>query len=1114
MPGSRIGVSAGVLNMDKMTRRVVAKYLAKLAADVPEGPETVEPKDEPVSVGRLVDLASLVLAFDAYISSIEESGTDDNPSMTTQGITLLRRYGEDLRLAMEQHLSPLAARPDAASMKTLFRQAARTGAVTVMVRKQAELFTHLFPWMRSRPAVFNGLFTGRSTRAARELAAAAEETAPAGKLNRLATIAPVSGITIHRKWIENAAKVLGAPIKPAESVLADAQVAKGLGEDLSRVEEQISSSRSNTPEVASLQEKRLGLMEKIDQVAERSEDRSTVMSAAVSAATAPPTKSAVASRFGLSDEQTEVMNATGKVVVAAGAGSGKTQSLVATISHLIEEKGYNPGQVMTCSFTRAASAELEARLEKAGVSGVAVGTTHHMARSIIERNRPDLALSMRNTKGADKCFKMALVQVTMDAAGYQKQLEANKGYLQRIEGIPGWRSIDILRSFHEQLSKGRSLSEKQLAVLPKFERSRRWGYNQHAESENLDRQWFGTAAPAPAMQVKKAETNPEKGEDLGGSKRSKFWTMPAGEWFNIGKPLTDDAGGKLSGKRAQLLVENFKNSGISVDQARAEQGDTPPVALYGAYEWLKKNDPVHGPAMDFTDQLVTALQIVSEDPAALAAEQSQYKVILVDEAQDLNSIQFQLFQRVGEKADVMMYIGDDKQSIYAFRGAKPSNYVGLTKTEGYQTKLMTLNYRSGSQIVDAANRLIAYNEDRQVPMTCKAHEAKGPGAIRAKTPGTHEEGAVLVAQEIKDAIDAGESASHFGILVRNNAETDAFMLALISRGIPYRTLRKEQGGYFGKPVVRALTAWIRLIIGGSPAEINDAVIEAHHTPGFGLDQQFEANLGRMSRGGTYLDYIQAGGEVYSGQAAWLNRRVKDYADAIRTVRAEGRGESGMMIRSIFKLKGSKGTFVDALMKMVDEDDVLEDEGVEGGEDALKMAALAPVRPLMQMAENFPDPANLMHFIGKMKAANEKVQKRTPESKDDFKEAAVLLGTVHGWKGLQAKHVYVCMAGGVFPNFRSDEKALKQEMEHQPVTAYDEERRLAYVGITRGEQSSTVICPRFNYLGKEAAVSRFASEACIPFEGAMEQDKEKEQTEQAKTAGLIQDSIDQLREIGQ
>jgi len=143
--------------MDKMTRRVVAKYLAKLAADVPEGPETVEPKDEPVSVGRLVDLASLVLAFDAYIGSIEESGADDNPGMTTQGITLLRRYGEDLRLAMEQHLSPLAARPDAASMKTLFRQAARTGAVTVMVRKQAELFTHLFPWMRSRPAVFNGL---------------------------------------------------------------------------------------------------------------------------------------------------------------------------------------------------------------------------------------------------------------------------------------------------------------------------------------------------------------------------------------------------------------------------------------------------------------------------------------------------------------------------------------------------------------------------------------------------------------------------------------------------------------------------------------------------------------------------------------------------------------------------------------------------------------------------------------------------------------------------------------------------------------------------------------------------------------------------------------------
>ena len=236
----------------------------------------------------------------------------------------------------------------------------------------------------------------------------------------------------------------------------------------------------------------------------------------------------------------------------------------------------------------------------------------------------------------------------------------------------------------------------------------------------------------------------------------------------------------------------------------------------------------------------------------------------------------------------------------------------------------------------------------------------------------------------------------------------------------------------------------------------------------------------------FLDYISAGKEVYDDSAAWLNKRVAEYVSAIRTVRIQGQGDSSSMIRSILSLKGPKGTFEEALMKLVDEDDVIEEEGgIEGGEDALRNAAMAPVRPLMLMAENFTDPVNLLGFIAKMKAANEKTQKRTPEDKDDWKEPAVLVGTVHGWKGLQAKHVYVCMAGGVFPNFRSDEKALEQQMAGEVVTAYDEERRLAYVGITRGEESCTVISPQANYLGKPASVSRFVDEACIQVAGEAE-----------------------------
>jgi superfamily I DNA/RNA helicase len=914
-----------------------------------------------------------------------------------------------------------------------------------------------------------------------------EESLPSA-LNKLAAIAPVSGLTASRKWIEAIAAEAGAPLSTTESVLTDAETGQNLGQDLQQVNSKLGVATPNTPESADLQTQKTNLVGKIEQVARESKAPSAVLSSAATASTTQR-RSTIAERFHLTPEQQEVSETMGKVVVAAGAGSGKTTTLVATIAGLVENKGYAPEQIMTCSFTRAASAELALKLERDGkVSGVVSGTTHHIARDIIIRNRPTWVNAMRNQRGADKCFKVALKQVEMSVEGFKQQMEDQKAVIRRIENISGWRGKDILRSFHEQASKGRPLSPKQIAVIQKFEGG--GGYRRWAAATAQD--WLKLAAPPPLTPMGEPkdpddddttdEEDVPKPDAKDEGKWSKYWQAPVGEWFNIGKKITNEKGEKLGERAALLAVDNFKNSGITVAQARAESGDTPVVALYGAYEWLKLNDPVHGPAMDFTDQLAVALDILKTDPQALASEQSRYKIIMVDEAQDLNQIQFEMFNLIGKNADLLSFIGDDKQSIYQFRGARPGNYIDLSKKEGYQTKLMTTNFRSGSEIVQAANKLIAHNEDRQIPMTCKAYESRGTGAISALSPATHEDAANLVAQQIKDGVDAGESPTDFGILVRNNAESDAYTLSLIVRGIPYRCLKQGQGGYFAKPVVRALTAWTRLAIGGTTAEMNEAVVTAHRTPGFGMDEMFGANLGRMAKGQNYYDYIAGGGAVYSGTAAWLNKKIELYVDAIRTIKVLGHGDSAALVHAILDLKGPKGSFVDALMKMVDEDDVVEEEGGEGGEEAIRQAALAPVRPLMLMAENFSDPENMLAFIAKMKAANEKVEKKSPQDKDDWKEPAVLVGTVHGWKGLETKHVYVSMAGGVFPNFRSDKEAEKQELAGVPVTAYDEERRLAYVAITRGKDTTTIMSPQRSYLGKPSGSSMFINEACIPMGG--------------------------------
>jgi len=1028
--------------------------------------------DRETAPGRLLDLMVLVLAIDAYTI-----GGDDQQFLD-KGLALYRMHRSSIEEAAKKHLDSLMERPDAGTVSAKYRLMEQ-----VDPSKKARFIEEFMVWIKRRTTLMRDVFPGRTYANAAKVAAACEEPDLETRMQKLAVVPTSSGLSSMFKWVRKGAELLGAPAPTVEAISAQVEGAQAIAEEMKEADRKINVEPVGSPTRAALEDRKLDLAADLNEAVEESDDPQIVGSAAASKFAAP---SRTAQKFGLTPEQEDVMRSMGKVVIAAGAGSGKTQTLVATIAHLVEEKGYMPSQIMACSFTVAASTELEARVtERAGIHGARIGTTHSMAREIITKNRPGLAQAVKNTKAADKLFKIAMKQVPLDPKAHEKALEQNKDTMARIEAIPGWRSIEILRSFHDQLARGRTLSEKQMAVIPKFEGRGGGGYGgggyrrRYAEEEvpavNAVRAAMSQAQlPLPGVPVVAADSDAPSDDRI-----SPYWTTPCGQWFNIGKPIVGDDQKPMGEKRAKLAVENFKNAGQTVEQVRAEMGDDHPLAaLYGAYEWLKQNDPVMAPAMDFTDQLVVALDILKNDPAARAAEQRRFKAVLVDEAQDLNQIQFEMFQILGEKADLLGFIGDDKQSIYAFRGAKPKNYVDLSKQEGFQTKLMTMNFRSGKAIVDAANKLIAHNADRQIPMTCDADvERKGMGAIRTRDAADHEDAADQVAQEIKDSCDAGDSPKDFGILVRNNAEHDAYTLALLVRGIPYRLLKRGDGGYFGKPLVRALTAWMRLVVGGSNEAVNEAVLDAHMTPGFGLDKQFGAGLSRSARGQSYLDYILGGNPVYFGKADWMNKRVAEYANAIRTVSAVGGMDSPSLIRAILNIKGQKGTFEDALMKLVDEDDVIEEDGAEAGEEAIRNAAMAPLRPLMIMAENFKDPENLLGFIAKMKAANEKAQKKNPEDKEDWKEPAVLVGTVHGWKGLQAKHCYVCMAGGVFPNFRSDEKEAAGDE-----TAFDEERRLAYVAITRGEQSVTVMAPQKNYLGKPAPMSRFIAEACIPVVG--------------------------------
>jgi len=975
--------------------------------------------DAQKEVAKLVDAANLFMAYEAclrFIQSLEQAEDKTKQQQRAQlgkhsvkAGALLKRMNAEANEVFEKHVGPIVERSDAARLKPLYRRAT-IGGPEQSVRNKAAFFDVLFPWLKKRPVVFRDLFAGRARRGAMQVAMVSEEEEPTARLNKLAAMPSATGRKRSRNWVMQAAALAGVPVTDIEETMADAETAAVVGEGIRDLNERIAASDPLSEQAADLQAEKQVLNDQLQTVVEGSKDPTITLGAGVAAATQQP-QSKVAVKAGLSDEQTDAMLAEGKVVIAAGAGSGKTQTLAAKVAYLIEEKGYRPSQVMATTFTKKAAMELQERIEGPfGVHGAKVGTTHSIAMKTVLDYRPDLKEAIGNVKKVGSLMNIAIKQVGM---------------------LPGGGS-----NIGGGMAMGRRAAKKS---------------------------------------------------------QSPYWKEPIGDWFNLGDMPVDNQGRKASQSRIANVVDMYQMKGVTPEQAFADakasgtsQIEYYAAAAYGAYEWLKKNDPGYGPAMDFTDFLSTAVEIFETNPQALKAVQSQIKVLLIDEAQDLNAMQHKLFTLMGGGADTMAYIGDDKQAIYGWRGAVPEEFTDLPN-KGFNTKLMTMNYRSGKNIVDAANRLIAHNEDRQIPMVCKANvEDRGMGQIRAETPDTHQEAAKEVSLKIKAALDEAKSVEQggvpvgdnvtendFGILCRTNAEKDAYELSLITRGIPYRS----KNSYFNKPIVKGITAWFKVATASDTKSKNDAVVSVlkGQIPKFRLGNAFVSALqSGTPRGENYLDFLIGGGYPMGNRGRpYAGRGVDLFAAALGQIRdIAASGESPELINTVLMIEGYDGSFMDALLDQVDVEALAEEEGeIEVTDEQIKEAAMVPLQPLQGAASHFTDPERMVDFIQKLERANKKNHRGKSSEKSN--EPAVQIDTIHQWKGLERKHVFVSMSGGVFPNFRHEQAFAEGDEK-----ALDEERRLAYVALTRGRDSVTVMSPKENYLGKPASISRFIGEACI------------------------------------
>ncbi len=433
-------------------------------------------------------------------------------------------------------------------------------------------------------------------------------------------------------------------------------------------------------------------------------------------------------------------------------------------------------------------------------------------------------------------------------------------------------------------------------------------------------------------------------------------------------------------------------------------------------------------SVDFDDLLVHVARLLADDPELRSELDARHRFILVDEYQDTNAVQYCILRGLSIDHPHLAVTGDPDQAIYGWRGASIRNILEFERDYPTAT-VVTLehNYRSTSNILGTADRLIAHNSRRK-PKRLVADAA--PGApVRIVLDGSGHEEADRIAGEIAAAVRAGRRAARdFAILFRTNALSRSLELALRTRGIPYQLVRGLE--FFKRREIRDVVAWLRLL--RNPRD-DEAMLRVVNVPPRGIGRQ---SLDRL--------------------AAWAeDRRTSRLEAAAAAATIPGMPARAVTALAAFarlhaRLAATAGrepavaTLLEAVLEETGYRRMLaeEQEDDEEGQDRL-----ANVEELVTAARQFdedfrPDPAGGAEADDPLGGFLETTALVADTDVWDPGSDRVAMMTYHAAKGLEFSVVYlVAMEDGILPHERS--------LDHPD--QLEEERRLVFVGITRGRE---------------------------------------------------------------
>lgn len=1157
----------------------MSKAIKDALNEIIRAQDELERPDEEVEVtaGRLIDLSVFFAAL-SVVGELNDGAIDnDGKRLAIKYLKEFTANVDKFLAPMMEQTGFKAFKRGPNGWNRLSKESLRNDAA--MIQRGQFIIKLLNKMQSRPVSMLDTFGQGLPFRAAKKLGDLKDAETPQEKLEKLAYIRLAGANTRTRLYVKQAIQQYGIEVPAFDEVVEDLGTAKELGSQIRAVEAQLpnASSEEELEQMKDTSSALREQVEEL--ASESPSPQAVIAAAATEAAKAAENFATETGKAqGLSPDQESAMMARGKAVIAAGAGSGKTRVLAAKVAYHVNELGVHPSGIIATSFSKKSADEIVERAKRASGRGDELfaepnsndgfGTTHSISLKICRNHLPggrDFEIYSKDTLLIKKAMKQVgmssdVIRLPEPVGFFSSPTDAlpppeyppyeNPVLEIAEEVLPAEEAQEIPvppgNDFQSALREALRWWEDDSNTSDLVNRwPIKWGYRSSVtkflgdliskgkepeELSDAQRGWlFGNpkkkgAGIFPAAGV---PYDFDSGVGVEGSVISgNYWKNPAGQWFNLGvgdkawsnpeyfpRPVGPRQIERYIGSRKGNLItpsqdiDRLKESGTYAERMFA--------AAYAAYEWLKENDEEFAGKLTFDDMLIKASGIFISNPDILASFQSKYKVILVDEAQDLNPAQHLFFGLIAGyrdpatqqpyvdeagaptgqmNADTFAFIGDDKQAIYAFRGATPDEFIDLTNA-GFATKMLKTNYRSGGVIVDSANRLISHNE-KQIPMVCEAHERKrNEGIVEYESVEDIYAGAMSAASTIREMVDSGAySYKDFGVGCRTNAEIYPFIAEMLKNQIPFKT-PPGKFNLFSNPLSKAIIAWMRFVNSDDTKEMNQLIGELHRSPNFNLNKVFNEELSRRARGESYLDYLNNGGwETIYGQQ-WRNRNVKTYLDALN----EARGMRGNSVQEIlhtvlYEIKGSsnqEGEWVpvslvdnaiydarrdpEIIDQLVEESTVagpLEEQIAAITDEQIQSLALAKAEPIIGMFKGYEDLSLAISYLDELMGRNSNL------AKDDdrrFSLDAVAVDTLHGWKGLECKRMFTPMTEGVFPHRLSMGSELADE------------RRLGYVAITRAQEQFTAICCEKNMTGEDAGPSMFIDEACIPRAGGVVED---------------------------